>query len=162
MTPSNARSVGRVSRRVRGALPMTLLGPNGDLTPITARLCWCSDDPWAVTVTFGTGRDATRWLVGLDLLVAGCAGPAGLGDVSLLPAPNLADRDQPAVEAAELVVSSPHGRACFRLRIAELAEVLERFLRARDLAECTTSAVDVDAELARLLAEEPAAGGEDR
>src|ERR671919_696784 len=56
--------------------------------PIRVRglLRWTSTDPHTVALVFhpGAGTEVT-WLVGRDLLAAGVAGPAGLGDVSILP-----------------------------------------------------------------------------
>lgn len=164
---------------------MTLLGPDGQRTPLTVWLRWRSDDPWAVAVTFGTSADATCWLIGLELLVAGCVGPAGLGDVSLLPAPPepgqpgasgehgvLGGLGGPVAAYTELILSSPTGQACLRLRTADLAGVLDRFLRGRDVLDagllvdpytvpytdpCDPCGGDpVDVEFAQLLADDHA------
>jgi Streptomyces sporulation and cell division protein, SsgA len=111
-------------RVVRELLRFELLDPTrpaGD-DPITVRalLRWASTDPHTVAVVFrpGTAVEVT-WLVGRDLLADGLRGPAGLGDVSVLP-------DLRSSMYRELVLSTPAGQRGLRFPVAALVAFLER------------------------------------
>lgn len=78
-------------------------------------LSWRADDPYAVAVTF-PGLDQ-RWVFSRCLLAAGLTGPAGLGDVSILP--DLTDPTR-----RELILSSPSGRIGFLLEVHAIEEFL--------------------------------------
>jgi hypothetical protein len=94
----------------RGSEPRTVRG----------LLRWTSTDPHVVAVVFRPGaRTEVTWLVGRDLLASGVAGPAGLGDVSVLP-------DLHSSAHRELVLSSPSGRRSFRFPVSVLVAFLER------------------------------------
>jgi hypothetical protein len=54
-----------------------LWGPGGVEVP--AVFAWYDEDPWAVVMAFGDGTSI--WYVGRELLAAGLARPAGIGDV---------------------------------------------------------------------------------
>jgi hypothetical protein len=83
-------------------------------------LRWISTDPHTVALVFrpGTAAEIT-WLIGRDLLAAGVHGPAGLGDVSILP-------DLRSGAHRELVLSSPSGRRGFRFPVAAVVAFLDR------------------------------------
>lgn len=81
-------------------------------------LSWTPAVPAIVTARFPHQPD-TSWVLGRDLLAAGCLAPSGVGDVALLP-----DPFDPAT--AELVLSNGHTRICIAVRIAALAEFLDR------------------------------------
>jgi Streptomyces sporulation and cell division protein, SsgA len=90
--------------------------------PVTVRglLRWTSTDPHTVALVFRPGTPAeVTWLVGRDLLAAGVRGPAGLGDVSVLP-------DLRSGTHRELVLSSPQGRRGFRFPVAPVVAFLDR------------------------------------
>jgi hypothetical protein len=66
----------------------------------------------------GTRAEVT-WLIGRDLLDAGVHGPAGVGDVSILP-------DLRSGAHRELVLSSPDGRRGLRFPVAVVVAFLDR------------------------------------
>jgi hypothetical protein len=97
------------------------------LAAVRGLLRWSSTDPHTVAVVFRPGtRGEVVWLVGRDLLAAGVHGPAGLGDVSVLP-------DLRSTAHRELVLSSPQGRRAFRMPVAALVAFLDRTRTARAL-----------------------------
>jgi hypothetical protein len=90
--------------------------------PVIVRglLRWISTDPHTVALVFRPGTYAeVTWLIGRDLLASGVHGPAGLGDVSILP-------DVRSGAHRELVLSSPSGRRGFRFPVAALVAFLDR------------------------------------
>jgi hypothetical protein len=112
-------------RVVRELLRFELVGATAypaSCDPIRVRglLRWTSTDPHTVALVFRPGtRAEVTWLIGRDLLDAGVHGPAGLGDVSVLP-------DLRSGVHRELVLSSPTGRRAFRFPVAPLVSFLER------------------------------------
>lgn len=119
---SSARASRRVVReRVRFEMASPIPGPAGcELIPVRGVLRWISTDPHTVALVFQPGGAAAiTWLIGRDLLAAGVAGPAGLGDVSILP-------DLHSGAHRELVLSSPSGRRGFRFPVAAVVAFLDR------------------------------------
>ncbi|WP_051580929.1 SsgA family sporulation/cell division regulator [Pseudonocardia acaciae] len=80
-------------------------------------MTWSRREPFEVWLGFPDAD--VHWVVARELLAAGLAGPAGLGDVALL-------RDLADPRLLELILSSPDGVLGLRLPAAELAD----FLRA--------------------------------
>jgi hypothetical protein len=120
--PASARTSRRVVRepmRFEMASPITF--PAGcDLIPVRGLLRWISTDPHTVALVFRPGgATEITWLIGRDLLAAGVHGPAGLGDVSILP-------DLHSGAHRELVLSSPSGRRGFRFPVAAVVAFLDR------------------------------------
>lgn len=93
------------------------LRPVGSADPIRVALRWSRQRPLEVWLEFPDA--GVHWVVARELLASGLAGPAGLGDVMLLP-----DLRDPAW--LELILSSPDGVVGLRLPAAELTD----FLRA--------------------------------
>lgn len=91
-----------------------LLSEKGRPVGVSVTLEWTSNDPFAVTLHF---PGPTTWTTSRDVLAAGCDGAAGLGDVTVLP-------DLDDEQWLELVISSPNGRAGFRLPRSVLATFL--------------------------------------
>lgn len=85
---------------------------------LTVALSWTPAESAIVTARFPHQPD-TSWVLGRELLAAGCLAPSGVGDVALLP-----DPFDPAT--AELVLSNGHTRICIAVRVAALAEFLDR------------------------------------
>jgi hypothetical protein len=116
----------RTGRRVVRELPRFELldpaaGPAGG-NPVTVRalLRWISTDPHTVAIAFRPGRRGeVTWLIDRDLLADGMRGPAGLGDVSILP-------DLRSDAHRELVLSSPDGQRGFRFPVAAVVAFLDR------------------------------------
>ncbi len=96
-----------------------LYGPDGQQTPVLARLTWRPGDPWVVEATFLRSTRPEQdvvWLLGRDLLWDGLDAWVGDGDVEVGPGED--DRQ------VELLLSSPGGHAGFVLDAQPLAEFL--------------------------------------
>ena len=131
-------------------LELRLVVPGGPSLPVLAGLRYQADDPWAVRVTFQTGEGedgSVEWMFARQLLTDGIRETVGEGDVRVWP--SLADGER----VVNLAMASPSGSALFEIDRDALVE----FLQQTYLAVPTGSeeeAVDLDAELALLLAGE--------
>ena len=129
-------------------LELGLVVPGGPSLPVVAFLRYSADDPWAVRVAFLTGGDGdgfVEWVFARQLLTEGVAEAVGEGDVRVWPA--VRDRDR----VIHLAMASPSGAALFEMERDDVVT----FLQQTYLAVPTGSeedVVDLDAELARLLA----------
>ena len=81
-------------------------------------LIWSKHDPYAVGLMFPEA-DRVEWRMARELLAEGLAGPAGMGDVALLP-------DLTIKGWVEMVLSSPDGQIGLRMP----TRALRAFLRA--------------------------------
>jgi hypothetical protein len=130
-------------------LELRLVVPGGPSLPVLAGLRYEADDPWAVCVAFRTGieDDATvEWMFARQLLTDGVRTTVGEGDVRVWPSASDGER------VVNLAMASPSGSALFEIDRDALVE----FLQQTYLAVPTGwehDAVDLDAELALLLAE---------
>nr|WP_042458934.1 SsgA family sporulation/cell division regulator [Streptacidiphilus jiangxiensis] len=121
-----------------------VLSPERSL-PVPALLAYCSDDPFAVHVTFHLGQDSpVTWVFARELLVEGVFRACGTGDVRIWP--TRAD----GRSLICLALSSPAGEALLEAPAAPVATWLERTLRVVPSGS-ETDALDLDAELAALL-----------
>jgi hypothetical protein len=76
-------------------------------TAIRTRWTYRTDEPFAVSVSFGTERGQwVEWVFARDLLVTGLAEPAGIGDLRMRP-----DQDDDRIVLLE--IRSPSGQAVF-------------------------------------------------
>lgn len=113
--------------------------PDGwDEAPLRrARFTWRSTQPERVVMVFRNPSGVVRWPIARSVLHAGLYGPAGLGDVAVLP-----DLDRPAMR--ELVLSGVDHTHTADLRVAlaiwvdDLAEFLYR--TGLDITDYTTTA----------------------
>jgi len=124
---------------------LLLVTPSGEV-PVTARLRYQPQNPWAVEIEFLVDRDEwVTWTFARELLEAGASRPVGIGDVALWPGTDdEADR-------IFLRTSSPHGVATFALPTDDIAEFLSGSYSA--VPEGSESdCLDLDAELRTLLA----------
>jgi hypothetical protein len=123
--------------------------------PVRVWLRYDPADPFAVHATFHTGgQEPVRWVFSRELLAAGLAGPAGIGDVRVHPLPEFGPVDGERGQRIVLELSTPSGHAVF----ATDADAVGEFLRAtyRLVPEGTELGhLELDAELAALLAEGP-------
>lgn len=92
-----------------------VLQPLSAARPVPVTLAWSCYDPLAVRLEFPSV--GVCWVAARELFAAGLIGPAGLGDVALLP-----DLDDP--DWLELILSSPDGLVGLRLPVADLAAFL--------------------------------------
>lgn len=107
MRSSRKLSVWRAVGTVRHQTTLTMLGCECNdfavipIIPINVTLSWSAKSPHEVLLTFMTRRRrAVEWRTALDLLIDGLYGPAGLGDISILPC-----LDDPC--RVELILESP-------------------------------------------------------
>jgi hypothetical protein len=134
---------------VTSELELRLVVPGGPSLPVLAGLRYSADDPWAVRVAFQTGGEGdgiVEWMFARQLLTDGVANAVGEGDVRVWPELHGGER------VVNLAMASPSGSALFEIDRDDLVE----FLQQTYLAVPTGSeedVVDLDAELARLLAE---------
>ncbi|WP_225825459.1 SsgA family sporulation/cell division regulator [Streptomyces naphthomycinicus] len=76
-----------MSSSVHKTLVVQLLAHGTGRCPVLAHLRYDADDPFAVTAVFAhDGRELACWRLDREMLSAGLAGPAGVGDVRLRPA----------------------------------------------------------------------------
>jgi hypothetical protein len=68
-------------------LTITALPAEANPVLLDVELAWDPADPLCVVLTLAGPRQSVVWLVGRDLLAAGLDGPAGLGDVAVVPDP---------------------------------------------------------------------------
>ncbi|WP_129842341.1 SsgA family sporulation/cell division regulator [Streptomyces sp. RFCAC02] len=118
--------------------------------PVPARLVYRADDPYAVHMTFHIGSDIpVHWTFGRDLLVEGVERACGEGDVRVWPSGPQHRR------SLFLALRSPDGDALLRASAPEVAEWLERTLRAVPPGE-ESDRIDADEVLYALLTARPA------
>ena len=134
---------------VSAELELRLVVPGGPSLPVLAGLRYSADDPWAVTVTFQTGGEGdgiVEWMFARQLLTDGVAAPVGEGDVRVWPEVHAGER------VVNLAMASPSGSALFEIDRDDLVGFLQQtYLAVPPGSE--SQVVDLDAELARMLAE---------
>ncbi len=134
---------------VTAEIELRLVVPGGPSLPVVAGLRYDSNDPWAVRVAFHTGGDAegvVEWMFARQLLTDGMGECVGEGDVRVWPGTHGTDR------VINLAMASPSGSALFEIDRDTLVEFLQQtYLSVPTGSE--ESAVDLDAELALLLAD---------
>jgi hypothetical protein len=137
------------SRTVSAVLGLQLVGPRLTNVPLSARLRYSRDDPYAVHIAFHVPQGApVEWLLARDLLAAGISSRAGVGDVTVWPSAGTAAR---AVgDVLNIEVSSPAGRARLKASATEISDFLRRTYQLIPAGE-ESEHFDADAELAGLL-----------
>jgi hypothetical protein len=135
-------STSAVDAELRALLAMT----DGSVVPVSARLSYRPDDPYAVQAAFRLGGDrAVDWFFARELLREGLLQPAGIGDLRLRPAWH---RGQHMVQ---MILTPPAGQADLMLPWP----VVTGFLQRTDAVVSPGTElrqVDLDTELAHLLA----------
>ena len=134
---------------VSAELELRLVVPGGPSLPVLANLTYTTSDPWAVRVAFQTGGEGdgiVEWMFARQLLTDGVAGACGEGDVRVWPALHGTER------VVNLAMASPSGSALFEIDRDALVEFLQQTYLAVPTGS-ESSVVDLDAELARLLAD---------
>ncbi len=134
---------------VHAQLELRLVVPGGPSLPVLAGLSYASADPWALRVQFHTGEGqegdgVVEWTFARQLLTEGVAGPVGEGDVRVWPSAEGGER------VVNLGMTSPSGSARFEMDRDALVEFLQQTYLAVPTG-MEAEAVDLDAELARLL-----------
>lgn len=114
---------------------------HGSDTPVTTRWSYHANEPFALTVAFGTDRGHwVEWIFARDLLIDGLTHHTGDGDLSIQPG---LDED-----TLTLNIHSPNGSATFELDRDNTEEFLNATLT---LVPAGTESTHFDID--RLLAE---------
>jgi hypothetical protein len=114
---------------------------HGSDAPVTTRWSYHADEPFALTVAFGTDRGRwVEWIFARDLLIDGLVQPSGEGDLTIEPG---VDED-----TVTLNVHSPSGSATFELDRDDTEDFLYATL---DLVPAGSESTHFDVD--RLLAE---------
>jgi Streptomyces sporulation and cell division protein, SsgA len=116
----------------------------GQETPLLTRWTYRSDDPFAVMLSISrpSGR-WIEWLMSRELLVAGLAAPAGIGDVRLTPF------EDEEFDVLEVRIGDDEGFAALEFD----RDLVERFANATYeivAAGDESAMIDVEAEIEKL------------
>ncbi|MGW1723181.1 SsgA family sporulation/cell division regulator [Streptomyces sp. NPDC002306] len=126
-----------------------ILSPERSI-PVPARLCYHSDDPYAVHVAFHINSEQpVRWTFARELLVEGVFRACGHGDVRVWPT-KVGGRS-----VVLMALTSPGGDALLEAPAAQVSAWLERTLRLVPPG-AEGARLDLDDGLAELLAATPA------
>lgn len=119
------------------------------IVPLTGRLFYSRQDPYAVRIAFHAGLDEpVEWIFARDLLSRGNQGRQGTGDVQVRPSPGPAGGEPGSVLTIEL--TSPYGQARFETPAREVTDFPRRACQiVPDGHE--SGHIDIDAELNLLL-----------
>jgi hypothetical protein len=121
---------------------------HGQETPLLTRWSYRSDDPYAVMMSIS--RPSGRWidwLLSRDLLIEGLVGPAGIGDVRLMPFSDEFGDDR--FDVLEVRIGDDEGSASLEFD----RDLIERFLEATfDIvpAGAESAMIDVEAEIEKI------------
>lgn len=134
---------------------LRLVGPDQMIVPLTARLHYSRQDPYAVKVSIDAGRDEpVEWVFGRDLLAAALDAPEGIGDVRAWPSAEPSARAEGEAGTAEkiltIVLGPPSGYARFEASAAGIEAFLTRTYELVPGGH-EPACLDLDAELAELL-----------
>lgn len=124
---------------------LVLIVPEHGGVPLTARMRYRGDDPYALQMAFHVGAtDPVEWIFARDLLAEGLVSQAGEGDVRVWRGTG------PAREVLNISLSSPFGQARFE---APLAVVSAFLLRTYEVVPAgrEDDFIDIDGELDDLL-----------
>ncbi|MER5477841.1 SsgA family sporulation/cell division regulator [Streptomyces sp. NPDC002734] len=133
---------------VERELTMTLIVSAEQHAPVTARLRYGTDDPFAVHVAFHSGTDRpVRWSFARDLLMEGRFRACGQGDVRVWPGRGV----EGGAPVMLLALSSPCGDALLEAPAGEVAGWLAHTLRMVPRGR-EGELLDLDGPLAELLA----------
>ncbi|MFI9628072.1 SsgA family sporulation/cell division regulator [Streptomyces sp. NPDC052042] len=127
------------------SLDMELVLAPHERVAVPARLCYGSDDPYAVTFAFHTGsEEPVTWTFARDLLADSVLRPTGDGDIRLWPSGTGHHM------VLNLALSSPAGRARLAAPLRAVTDWLTHTYRLVPAGR-ETDGLDVDAALSRLL-----------
>ncbi|WP_284116879.1 SsgA family sporulation/cell division regulator [Streptomyces fragilis] len=133
---------------VERELTMKLIVSAERHAPVTARLRYATDDPFAVHVDFHCGADRpVHWSFARDLLVEGRFRACGPGDVRVWPGHGV----EGGAPVMLLALSSPCGDALLEAPAGEVADWLAHTLRMVPRGR-EGELLDLDGPLAELLA----------
>jgi hypothetical protein len=134
------------AQTVTADLVVDLVVAGGPPLPVTSRLAFMQDDPYALTLSFLVDGDQwVTWTFARALLAEGISSAAGEGDVQVWPGVRDSER------CTFLHTRSPYGAATF---VLPLNAVVEFLFRTFALVPSGTESgfLDIDAEIAGLRA----------
>jgi hypothetical protein len=135
---------------VERELELELVLSPGRSIPVPARLCYGTDDPYAVHIAFHTGSEnPVHWTFARELMIEGLFRPCGQGDVRVWPT-KADDRN-----VVCMALTSPEGDALLQAPAAAVSAWLERTLRAVAQGQ-EREMLEMDDALATLLTPAPA------
>ncbi|HEX2133110.1 MAG TPA: SsgA family sporulation/cell division regulator [Actinophytocola sp.] len=113
-------------------------------TPVRSRWSYRADQPFTVTAAFQTERDRwVEWVFSRELLVAGLASAAGMGDVRLRP------ESERGLDMLVVEIESPEGYAKLELDHEAVSGFLAATEEAVPISE-ESAHFDVDALIDEL------------
>jgi hypothetical protein len=101
----------------RSSLEFGIRVPGAAAVLVKVDLSYDSHDPYAVRAEFHAGRAAVSWIFDRELLADGLLGPAGVGDVRVMPATD--------TELLLFQLDSPDGFVVLEAFSAEVADFLD-------------------------------------
>ena len=133
---------------IAAELTLQLVLDDGGTLEVPSTFAYDPDDPYAITTTFRSSTGHVSWVFARDLLQEGVRRPVGEGDLTIWPT------DSDSGRHVCLFLSSPSGNALLR---AGQQDVRVFLAATYDLVAAGSEqvGVELDAELARLLASEP-------
>ncbi|MDX6286180.1 MAG: hypothetical protein QOG53_1665 [Frankiales bacterium] len=127
------------------ALTLSLVLPGDEPLPVDASLEYDGSDPFAVHLDIAAGDGMVRWSLARELLTEGVEGPAGMGDVRIIPIGGTHGR------RVRIVLTSPDGAATLEAPLTEMVEFLAATYAAVP-SGTESELMDVDTLVAQLLA----------
>ncbi|MEJ5915852.1 SsgA family sporulation/cell division regulator [Pseudokineococcus sp. 1T1Z-3] len=146
MSPHTPPSARRPSD-VEAPVDLRLVSPEGEAVALPVVLRYSAEDPFAVTVAFGSDGDPgsdVQWVFARELLLAGLETPSGDGDVRVWPTAD----GRP--DTTCIALSSPDGRALLEASTSDLRAFVVRTLDAVPRGG-EFRCMDLDAEIGHLL-----------
>jgi hypothetical protein len=135
---------------VSAAQGLRLIGPDDLTVPLTARLDYRSQDPYAVSMSLDAGRaDPVEWTFSRELLTAALHAPEGIGDVRAWPSKA---RSAGGEKVLNIELGSPDGHALFEASATQIGAFLARTYELVPAGQ-EPAFLDFDAELTELLSQ---------
>lgn len=144
------------NQAIAEVMHMQLVDTEGATTPIEASFEFDPGDPYAITILLMDGTAPVRWTFARDLLIDGYYEPSGDGDVHVFPCLDSGGR---AVVIFDF--ESPVGGALIQVGSRAAAWFIDQMLAVVPRG-AEGDLLDLDAELAEMLADESGDGSPDR
>jgi Streptomyces sporulation and cell division protein, SsgA len=136
---------------VSAAQGLRLIGPDDLTVPLTARLDYKSQDPYAIKMSLDAGRaEPVEWTFSRDLLTAALHAPEGHGDVRAWP--SMSGPGEPQEKVLNIELGSPDGHALFEASAAGIGAFLARTYEVVPAGQ-EPAFLDFDDELTELLSQ---------
>jgi hypothetical protein len=136
---------------VSAAQGLRLIGPDDLTVPLTARLDYDTQDPYAIVLSLDAGREEpVEWTFSRELLAAALHAPEGIGDVRCWPSRTAKSAGGEKVLNIEL--ASPDGHALFEASATQIGAFLARTYELVPGGQ-EPAFLDFDAELTELLSQ---------